>query len=416
MITSNKQNIKVKNKVQKVIILFFALCFLSQTICHAFTKKPKIYTPKDEYKHQQKVLRREEIQKYKRSLLPESGYMTREEYEQRTVDIPNSQKTVPEYKQPKDIKMKYIPQPIYKLARYNNPPGSVELHIGRVLNFDRQFVCPGITSPNKDILVYPLLYYYATNQCTCADLFIIPLDKTLPDVQRIQQANIIKRVQIPILSTDKDISVKYIFRSLTPVDFSTDGSKLLVKEKTGDINDGIWQTNLWIYDFNKKSAKKIPEIREAIKFYWANKNELILDEKRWDIYPLGFDANNPERIVVSAYGYTGKMPVFLGVWSIDCNGERSMLVSLFKDNAQISMNGYKLIKEGVIDPALVYNNEKRETKIAKKAKKAEKKANKAEKKHKKQELHKKLKEMKKEEKRVLHNFNAYQKNPSKSQD
>lgn len=390
----------------KKIALFIFCAFLCQILFSsaASAKKPKIYTKRDEYKYQQKILRKEEVDKFKRGLLPESGYMTREEYEQKSVDIPNSQQSVPEYKMLKDSNMEYIPQPTYKIVRYNNPPGSTELHIGRNLNFDRQFVCPGVTSPNKDILVYPLIYYYAVNQCTAGDLFVIPLDKTLPDVERIQRANIIKRIPAPILSTDKDISEKFIFRTMTPVDFSVDGSKLAVKEKIGNVNDGIWQTNLWVYDFNTKTARKIPEIREAIKFYWESKEKLLLDEKRWDIYPLGFDANNPDRIVVSAFGYTGQTPIFLGNWSVDCNGERSMLLSLLKDNAQISMNGYKIIKDSVVDPAIVFNEAKKLKKKAKKEKKELKKIKKSEIKKKKRELHKKLREMKKEENQVLKEF------------
>lgn len=399
-----------------VSFIFFA--FLCQILFSgaALAKKPRIYTPIDEYKYQQKSLRQEEVEKYKRSLLPESGYMTREEYDLKSVDIPNSKVVVPEYKIPKNASMKYIPQPTYKMVRYNNPPGSPELHIGRNLNFDRQFICPGITSPNKDILVYPLVYYYAVNQCTSADLFVIPLDKSLADVERIQRANIVKRIPTPILSTDKDIREKFIFRTMTPVDFSVDGSKLIAKEKIGNVNDGIWQTNLWVYDFNKQTARKIPEIREAIKFYWDNKGSLLLDEKRWDIYPLGFDANNPDRVVVSAYGYTGKLPVFLGVWSIDCNGERSMLLSLFKDSAPISMNGYKIVKDGVINPVIVMNTEKTLQKKAKKDKKIEKKTKKAEIKKKKQELNKKLKAMKKEEWKVLHGYKSQQHLFSKPED
>lgn len=396
----------MRNKLALIFIIsLFPILFSG----FSFSQKPKVYTPKDQFKYEQRILRQEEIEKYERSLLPESGYMTREEYEQKSKDIPNSQVVVPEYKLPKDVNMKYIPQPIYKMARYNDPPGSPELHLGRNLNFDRQFICPGITSPNKDILVYPVVYYYAVNQCTAGDLFVIPLDKSLPDVDRIQRANIIKRIPTPILSTDKDITEKFIFRTMTPIDFSPDGSKLLVKEKIGNVNDGIWQTNLWLYDFNTQSARKIPEIREAIKFYWVNKQKLVLDEKRWDIYPMGFDSNDPNRVVVSAYGYTGKLPAFLGIWSVDCSGERSMLISLFKDSTPVSVNGYKLVQDGVVEPLTVYNDEKIQNKLKEKKRKAEKKAAKNELRKKKKALNKKLREMKNEERKIL---NGYSKKPS----
>jgi len=405
-----KQN--KKNKVQKVLILLFAFYILPFTILPTFAKKkPKVYTPESTYKYQQKILREEAVENYKRSLLPESGYMTREEYDNLSKDVPNDDKFVPEYKLPRDIKMKYVPQPTYELARYNNPPGSAELHIDKTITYNKQFVCPGITSPNKDILVYPVVYYYAANQCTSGDLFVIPLDKSLPDVSRIKNANVIKRNPNPILSTDKDLDEKFTFRTMTPIDFTPDGTKLVAKEKIGNVNDGIWQTNLWVYDFNTQTARKIPEIREAIRFYWENTEHLTLSEKRWDIYPLGFDSNNPDRVMVSAFGYTGNSPRFLGVWSIDCSGQRALLVSLFNEAANISINGYKLKQSGLVDPATVYNDEKTQDKKIKKERKAAKKLKKHERKLKKKQLKLTLKKMKKTERDTL---KTYRKQYSKS--
>lgn len=405
---------KGRGKREMVNIRFFCIPLIL-IFCQIFTynpafaiKKTPIQTPKRQYKYEQKILRQEEIEKYKRSILPESGYMTTDDYEKLSKDIPNSDKVVPPPPTPRDIKMKYIPQAKYKLTRYNDPPGVPELHLLRRFQFDRQMNCTGIISPNKDIMVYPTVYYYAINQCTSGDLFIIPLDKTLTEVERAQRANVIKRIPQPILSTDKNIQEKFTFRTMTPIDFSPDGSKLLAKEKIGNVNDGIWKTNVWIYDFDTKQAKELPEIREAIKFYWKNSANLLLDDKRWDINPLGFDAKDPERIVVSAYAYTGKEPAFLGNWSIDCKGERSLLESLFEPKAQITVSGLKLEKDGVIDPTKVYKDEKQLNKKIKKDKKAAKKAIKKDHKLKKKALKKKLHEMKVQENAALRNYNSQQ--------
>lgn len=383
--------------MRRKIALVFIICLCQIVFSNlAFAKKTKIYTPESEYKHQQNILKLQEKEKYQRSLLPQSGFMTREEYEELSKDIPTSERVVPEYQLPKDIKMKYVPQPTYKLTHYNDPPGSPELRIDRKLKFDRQFVCPGITSPKKDFLVYPVVYYYASNDCTAGDLFIIPFDMSLPEVSRVQRANILKRISEPILSTEKSLREKFIFRTMTPIDFSSDGTKLLAKEKTGNVNDGIWQTDLWVYDFNTKAARKLPEIRDAIRYYWANTENLVLDEKRWDIYPLGFDANDPERVVVSAYGYTGKIPKFLGNWSIDCQGERTLLLSLFDASVPISINGYKIVQFGIVNFTDVYNDEKRQDKIIKQKLKDAKKDKKKEAKQKKEALNKRINEITKE--------------------
>ena len=387
-----------------LLLLLIAICQVGVSSNSALAKHGKPNTPYQEYKYQQKVLRAVEKDKYKRSLLPESGFMTREEYENLSKDVPNSEIEIKEYKMPRDIKMKYVPRPTYKLVRYNNPPGSVELHLDRRFKFDRQENGTAITSPKRDFMVYPVVYYYVNNQCTAGDLFVIPLDKTLPDVERIERANVIKRIPEPILSTEKDISNKYTFRTMTPVDFSADGTKLIAKEKIGNVNDGIWKTNLWVYDFNTQQGRNLSEIRDAIRFYWKNTEGLVLDEKRWDIYPLGFDVENPDRIVVSAYGYTGGKPNFLGNWSIDSKGERTELISLFEAGAKVSTNGFKIVKSGIVIPAQVRSDEKKENKLIKKKRRAERRARRADKRQKKQAYHHKIKEMKKESSAVCRQY------------
>lgn len=391
--------------MRKILLLFLiGLCqFL--LVSPAIAQNKNVNTPQNQYKYEQKVLRQEEIEKYERSLLPQSGLMTVEDYENLSKDIPNSDKVIQPYKAPKDIKMKYVPQQTYKLVRYNDPPGSAELKLSRKFRYDRQQNCGAITSPNLDLMVYPVVYYYALNQCTASDLFIIPLDKSLPDVDRVLRANVIKRIQTPILSTPKEIRERFTFRTLTPVDFSPDGTKLAVKEKIGNVNDGIWKTNLWVYDFMTNQVKELSEIRDAIKFYWMNTNGIMLDEKRWDITPLGFDANDPERIVVNAYGFTGKAPKFLGTWSIDYKGENTQLVSLFEPKANISMSGFKAVPSGVVDPAKIMADEKQEDKQLKQKRKQETKDKKNDIKKKKAALKQRLKEMQKGEQEGLRQYN-----------
>ena len=56
--------------------------------------------------------------------------------------------------------MVYVPQPTYKIVRYNNPPGSPEISINKTLYQRRQQNAQGIVSPDFTKLVYPSVYYY----------------------------------------------------------------------------------------------------------------------------------------------------------------------------------------------------------------------------------------------------------------
>lgn len=391
-------------------ILLFTIYYLLFSMfpfstCYAFgAQKSKVYTPESQYKHQQKVLREEEKEKYEQSLLPESGLMTKAEYEAKSKDISNSDRDVPEYKPPINPNMKFVPQYTYKITHYNDPPGSPEIHIGEDFKRSKKFVAPGVTSPDKSFLVYPTLDYFPNNDCVAGSLYVVPLDKTLPVVERIQRANLVKRNPQPILATQNTIDERNIFRSMTPIDFSSSGNLLLAKEKIGSNQDGIWKTNIWVYNFDTKQAREIPEVREAIEYYWRKAIALILDEKRWDIYPVGFSVDEPNRILLYAYGYTGDKPKFLGTWSVDSDGSQSRLESLFDGNVKVSINGFKIVVDGCVDPAIVYNEAKRQEKLDKQHKKTDKKAVKRDKKLKKQAYKKRIKEMKAEERKVLKDY------------
>ena len=318
-----------------------------------------------------------ETEKYEKSRLPESGYMTVAEYEAKSRGQSKreiSAKILDEAEMPKDSNMVYIPQKKFKLVKYNDPVGSPELTLPRKLNFDRQINAQGIVSGDYTKLVYPSVYYYAQSDCTSCDLFLINLDSTLNNLEKVKKANILNKVETPLISTSKDIDTKFIFRTLTPIDFSADNTKLVVKEKVGHRHDGIWKTDLWVYDFSKNEARKLPQIRDAIVNYWAMAGGVDFDEKRWDIYPMGFDANDENRIVVCAYAYTGEVPKFLGTWSIDVYGENSKLESLTGASFPVAVVGYRMEQEENVTPISEVEFEARHAKELEKAKEKEEKA------------------------------------------
>lgn len=330
--------------------------------------------------YKNKVDKQDVKDNYKKSLLPESGYMTVEEYEAKSRPLSRkeiSAQILDKPDIPEDKRYVYVPQHTFKLVKYNDPVGSPELSLPRKLQFDRQFNAQGIVSGDYTKLVYPAVYYYAEADCVSTDLFVINLDPKLNNLEKVQRANVVNRETNPILSTSKDIDNKFLFRTLTPIDFSSDNSKLAIKEKIGYKHDGIWKTELWVYDFNKQQAKNLTVLREAIAYYWKLAERIDLDEKRWDIYPMGFDANNDDRILASAYAYTGDSPKFLGVWSIDINNEAAKLESEKGVSVPVSMVGYKLTEDSDVKPMseLEFNAKlaKKEVKDKAKAEKAEKK-------------------------------------------
>lgn len=374
-----------------IVIGCFVACFnMTHDVIHHHSHNPIIAQYQYEYKVQKQELKEE----YEKSQLPKSGYMLREEYEKESKSISNKARIVEPFKYPKQSDWKYIPQATYKLVRYNNPPGSPELCVPRRIDYQRQINSQGIISGDFTKLVYSSVYYYPQERCTACDVFYIPLDIKKNRIERVQTANVVKKIQTPIFSTVKDTSTEGAYRTITPVDFSEDNRYIVAKEKVGYIFDGIWRTDVLVYDFQTGQSKKLTEIREAITNYWHNVSGVDFDDKRWDIYPLGFDKNDNSKILVSGYAYTGGVPSFLGTWSVDINGERCELVDLGGTNHPVSIVGYKLIQDSYIPREQVEWEANRQAKIEKNRGKKAKKAFKQMKKERKHEYKMKLKALK----------------------
>ena len=90
-----------------------------------------------------------------------------------------------------------------------------------------------------------------------------------------------------------------------------------------------------------KKTIRLTAVREAIVYYWRKKG-IDLKNYMWDIFPVGWHKQNPDRLVVYAYAFTGEKPFFLGTWSIDSNENKSELISIDSTQVEIDLNGFGL--------------------------------------------------------------------------
>ena len=395
--------------------MIYALIGIAAAFCACIQWGDEIPVPhgnvnKKEAKYEFKVAKQEEKEKFERKKLEKnpSGYMTVEEYN--LLSAPKDRMTM-EIEIPKNVTpadMVYVPQPAYKIVRYNNPPGSPEIRLSKTFYQRRQQNAQGIVAPDFTKLVYPSVYYYPNSGSTACDVFVINLEGAKSNLDKILTANVVHRFSEPILSTDKNNDNYFTFRTITPVDFSVDGSKLLAKEKIGNTKDGIWKTTPVVYDFTTNLSYSLIEVRDAIIYYWKENKNLDLEDKRWDIYPIGFDLNNPDWIIVNAYAFTGDTPVNLGTWTVSYKGEQSRLVTFKNSEVQVSMNGYKLIQDGVVSPMVTEKEEKQLKRIEKEQAKIKKKEEKAEDKALEDAYKAKIKEMEAEFKEMQDDYNLRQ--------
>lgn len=237
----------------------------------------------------------------------------------------------------KDTKLVDLPSPSTVLRKYNNPPGMTNINL-KDLKKKRNINSIGVVSPKYDKMVYSTVYYYPATKAAGSELYIMDLDMQKSVKNRIEDAHINQGRQTIYRSGMESLDLD-IQKTLTVVDWSQDGNKIAIKEKISYTPDGLWKTNLLVYDMQTNKVKELSEIREAIQYYWREKENLNLKDYRWDIYPIGWDSLNPERIIVFAYAFTGEKPKYLGAWSVDYEGDRAMLMSLTSSNFEISQNG-----------------------------------------------------------------------------
>ena len=164
-----------------------------------------------------------------------------------------------------------------------------------------------------------------------------------------------------------------------------------------------------MYDFSVKNSYSLVEVRDAIIYYWKENKGLDLEDKRWDVTPLGFAANNPDWVIVTAEAYTGSSPVNLGTWVVNTQGERSRIVSMQPSSVNVSMNGFKLVKDGVVPPAITEKEEEQLKRIEKANVKQQKAQDKAEVKAMKNSYKAKIKELNAEYKESQKDYELRQK-------
>lgn len=266
--------------------------------------------------------------------------VTMDDYYAMAKDIKRLEFEIPEpvFNNPEDI---ILPDPHYRVIRYNTPPGQRNIDISRIVS-ERTVSSAGILSPDKTKMVYTKCFFYPRFSQTASSAYYIPVKETSDAYQALFMTNVMQEQINPIVNVGMDEIIDYQYRTLFPIDWSKDSSKIALKEKVGSNLEQTWQTNVIIYDFDDKSWKRLTAVREAIIYWWRQNKRIELKDYMWDIFPVGWDKQNPERLIIYAYAFTKSKPLFLGTWSIDYNEEKSQLISIDSTAVEIDLNGFGL--------------------------------------------------------------------------
>ena len=243
----------------------------------------------------------------------------------------------PVFNQESDI---IIPDPQFRVIRYNTPPGQRNIDLRKIVA-NNKVNSPGILSPDKTKMVYTQAIFFRMFSQTASHAYYIPIENPNDAYEVLYNTNVMQQQMEPIVSVGVDEIQQNQFKTLFPIDWSKDSTKIAFKEKIGSNLAETWQTNVVVYDFETKRTKRLTAVREAIIYYWR-KQDIDLKNYMWDIFPVGWDKNVPDRMIVYAYAFTADKPLFLGTWSIDSNEDKSKLISTTSTQIEIDLNGYGL--------------------------------------------------------------------------
>ncbi|MBQ2643967.1 hypothetical protein IJG14_00160, partial [bacterium] len=214
----------------------------------------------------------------------------------------------------------------------------------RQLMTRHELVTQGVLSPDNNLMAYSVVYSYPTSEQVASELFYIKIPEGTSPVTALSNFHTIEAEREPILKVGTEKLFQYEKRTFTIIDWSESGKQIAVKEKTGAQTQGPWKTQIWTYDFETEKGYELTALREAIRYYWKTKYDIDLIDYMWDIYPIGWDLYNKDRIIAYAYafGKNYKGAKFLGTWSIDYKNQRSEIMSETTTNFEVSVNGYCL--------------------------------------------------------------------------
>lgn len=324
-------SMKTLSNILKIILI--VTCFFSFTFvpadCFEITKKVKT------------VLRKKS--------LTTKPYMvqTYDEWLEEARDVGINQR---KYEVPKpqiNEKLNKIEDPMIFFTRYNVPIGGNEADLAKIRK-EKILTSIGVSSPNFNNLAMSVYYYSPVHNQISSEVLVVPLDGSKSRINRILEAKILDNNKGRNLSSGTNEFRQDLYSTLTIVDWSKNGKVVLVKEKIGSTNSGIFRTNVWALFIPERSPsrytfKGYPQLQKQISRYWRKNKNLILNAYRWDIKILGFSELSPSEVVVLAYAYEKNgTQIFLGSWSVDVYTGVVKLISLKNKNHNISTNGIVL--------------------------------------------------------------------------
>ncbi len=268
---------------------------------------------------------------------------TKEEWLNQAQNIDLQDRENPAKDPPVNKKLTVVQPPAPFLVKYNNPPGSPEADIA-LIKKEKMARSKGVANDDFTRMAYSQYNFYPNFNQISSEVFVMPLDTSKTIVERMTRANVLLADKSFTLTSAKYNYRRNLFSALTVLDWSKNGDVLLVKEKIGSLEGGIFRTNICVVfvDENVKTSayKRFDNLEDTIKDYWAQKQGIRLNFYRWNIKPLGWNKENEDEIISLAHAWDKNgQEIFLGAWGLNYKTDAVRLISLSETRYEIAIYG-----------------------------------------------------------------------------
>ncbi|MGE0201572.1 MAG: hypothetical protein AB7P76_11465 [Candidatus Melainabacteria bacterium] len=263
---------------------------------------------------------------------------------------------------------------------------------------DKRFIrSEPVVSPSRDMFAYTEVYFIPDSRQTSAQLFVVPVAAApaptppqLPSEElAAQQAGGLPAAPAAPMARPESFLDRYnpaknlqarsmlvrvgqkrgqalSFRTLSVVDWSISGRRLMVKENRGVLHKGLLVSDVIIYDRLEGVVSVYPELERIVEYFWAhhgNQPELKLSQVSWNIEPLGWAAGSDNEILFTAWAYDQSRRQFLGMWRYDIDAERTTLLTTDSRevaSAPVTANGLRVSVMPAYRDAVAMQKQQRE--------------------------------------------------------
>ena len=276
------------------------------------------------------------------ALSKEKMVETVQEWEQKAQNIPLAERDIKNPVPPKSNKKHYYPSPKYTVEKYNYPQGQRELDLTFLKK--RITIHPIIVAdPNCEHVAYSIYHYSPDNDQISSELYIGNLDTKKTKKQRILDYSHANGNNYIVFQAGMFEKYPKLFRGLTLVDWSSDSNKILFKERVGSTVSGNYMTYLYVHFLDTKQTLKLEKLNKSLIDYFIDTEALALNKYKYDIEPLGFNADNDNIIMYHCVVYDNKgKKIFLGTWGYDLVNDKVLLYSKTDSACSVSANGLVL--------------------------------------------------------------------------